>query len=192
MVQKHSKQAFLFPIVSSCRARFPCISPGLYHQTRQILFTARSLSFSRGVRAKAAAPGSSSVRLHVVIFVVKCVLQNVNMLKMVITCHRRTWWLVVLVRKAVPDKSDTSTQPVCAFVVCCALSHNGLNIHRLPCGCASNFNVPIRCIWRHIQFPLYWTVERNQTNFVCHRKNVVIFTKTCFIGSIFQFRSLLL
>lgn len=75
MVQKHSKQAFLFPIVSSCRARFPRISPGLCHQTRQILFTARSLSFSRGVGAKAAAPGSSSVRLHVVIFVVKCVLQ---------------------------------------------------------------------------------------------------------------------
>lgn len=148
-----------------------------------------------GCQSKSCSPGVILCQITCCYFCGKMcftVSPNVNMLKMVITCHRRTWWLVVLVRKAVPDKSDTSTQPVCAFVVCCALSHNGFDIHRLPCGCASNFNVPIRCISRHIQFPLYWTVERNQTNFVCDRKNVVIFTKTCFIGSIFQFRSLLL
>lgn len=112
-----------------------------------------------GCRSKSCSPGVILCQIACCYFCGKMcftVSPNVNMLKMVITCHRRTWWLVVLVRKAVPDKSDTSTQPVCTFVVCCALSHNGFDIHRLPCGCASNFNVPIRCIWRHIQFPLYW------------------------------------
>lgn len=42
------------------------------------LFAARCLSSSQGDRAKAAAPGSSSGSFGVAIFVVKCVLQSVQ------------------------------------------------------------------------------------------------------------------
>lgn len=153
-----------------------------------------------GCRSKSCSPGVILCQIACCYFCGKMcftVSPNVNMLKMVITCHRRTWWLVVLVRKAVPDKSDTSTQPVCVRLLSAVLCHTMVLTFIA-------FLVAVLVIstclldafggissFHYIEIRLA-AVERNQTNFVCDRKNVVIFTKTCFIGSVFQFSSLLL
>lgn len=102
-------------------------------------------------------------------------------------------------QKAVPDKSDTSTQPVYAFVVCCALSLCHTMVLTFIAFLVAMLVISTCLLdavggissFHYIEIRLA-AVEGNQTNFVCDRKNVVIFTNTCFIGSIFQFSSLLL